>query len=436
MAFHCDGEHDVRVQMEVQVRTNGAARSLGPGGNHDGKMIRYPGYGILFAAWTVVGTLSYAHSRLLPGARPESLWFGLFGWLGCYYAWVPLTPVVFQLERRFRIGWPFSLKNGAILAAFGFPLCYAAFQLAFVFDRTIHIVFWHRSGSEAFTWRMPAGEIALQFFVYAVTVVASAFIRYLIDAQQKERQAAVLALEKSKLESALRMAELETLRMRLNPHFLFNCLQNISALAGQDAKAATQMLARLGDLLRVALRSDYKDEIPLSEEVALTKAYIAIEQVRHGNRLSVLFDIAPEAERLLVPNLLLQPLVENAIKHGIGGREKAGVIWVRGEANRQSDEVVITIRDNGAGLPVNHATELRLGVGLGATKERLMRMYNRQSLEIHPLPEGGTEVRIMLPAHSSVRAAAPTTVVEERVSEHLSGNVSGNVSGRTPVHHA
>ncbi len=432
LAFRCGGEHDVRVQMEVQVRRNSAA--LSPG--HDGKMIRYPGYGILLAAWTLLGTLSYVHSRLLPGARPESLLFGLFGWLGCYYAWIPLTPVVFRLERRFRIAWPISAKNAAILAAFGFPFCYVAFQLAFVFDRTIHFVFWHRSGSEAFTWRMPASEIALQFFVYAVTVVASAFIRYLIDAQQKERQAAVLALEKSKLESALRLAELETLRMRLNPHFLFNCLQNISALAGQDAKAATQMLARLGDLLRVALRSDYKDEIPLSEEVALTKAYIAIEQVRHGNRLSVLFDIAPETERLLVPNLLLQPLVENAIKHGIGGRDQAGVIWVRGEANRQRDEVVITIRDNGAGLPVSNAAEMRLGVGLGATKERLMRMYDRQSLEIHPLPEGGTEVRIMLPAHSSARAAAPTTAVEEHVSEHVSGHVSGNVSGRMPVRHA
>jgi signal transduction histidine kinase len=434
LAFHCDGEHDVRMQMEVQVRTNGTALSPALDGNHDGKMIRYPGYGILFAAWTVVGTLSYAHSRLLPGAQPENLWFGWFGWLGCYYAWIPLTPLVFHLERKFRIAWPLSPKNGAILAAFGLPLCYAAFQLAFVFDRTIHFVFWHRSGSEAFTWRMPASEIALQFFVYAVTVVTSAFIRYLIDAQQKERQAALLALEKSKLESALRLAELETLRMRLNPHFLFNCLQNISALAGQDAKAATQMLARLGDLLRVALRSDYKDEIPLSEEVALTKAYIAIEQVRHGNRLSVLFDIAPETERLLVPNLLLQPLVENAIKHGIGGRDKAGVIWVRGalETDRQSDDLVLTIRDNGAGLPVSNAAELRLGVGLGATKERLMRMYHLQSLEIQPLPEGGTEVRIMLPAHASVRAAAATTAVEEHVPEH----VSGHVSGRTPVHHA
>jgi sensor histidine kinase YesM len=121
----------------------------------------------------------------------------------------------------------------------------------------------------------------------------------------------------------------------------------------------------------------------------------------------------------------LQPLVENAIKHGIGGRDKAGVIWVRGalEGNHQGGEVVLTIRDNGAGLPVSNAAELRLGVGLGATKERLMRMYDRQSLEIGPLPEGGTEVRIVLPAHDFVLAADATNVVNEQVSD------------RTPVHH-
>ena len=420
VAFRCGCEHDVSVQTEVQVRTNGTALPLG----RDGKMIRYPGYGILFAAWTVLGTLSYAHYRLLPGTPSEDLLFGLFGWLGCYYAWLPLTPIVFRLERRFRLGWPFSAKNAAILILCGLPFCYAAFLLAFVIARTIHLLFWHRSGIEIFSWRMPVSEIGLQFSMYAVTVGASAFIRHLIDVQQKERQVVQLALEKSNLEGALRLAELETLRMRLNPHFLFNCLQNISALAGQDAKAASQMLARLGDLLRVALRSDYKHEIPLSEEVALARAYIAIEQVRHGNRLSVLFDIAPEAERVLVPNLLLQPLVENAIKHGIGGRDKAGVIWVRGalEGDDQSGEVVLTIRDNGAGLPVSNAAELRLGVGLGATKERLMRMYDRQSLEIGPLPEGGTEVRIVLPAHYSVRGADAKAVKEQ-------------VADRTPVHH-
>jgi two-component system, LytTR family, sensor kinase len=396
------------------VQTNGTSQPLG----HDGKMIRYPGYGILFAAWTLLGTLSYVHYRMLPGTPPEDLWFGLFGWIACYYAWLPLTPLVFRLESRFRVGYPFSTRNAAILILLGLPFSYGAFQLAFVFAHTVHLLFWHRSGAERLTWQMPTSEIYLQFSIYAVTVGAGAFIRHLIDAQQKERQAAQLALEKSKLEAALRVAELETLRMRLNPHFLFNCLQNISALAGKDGKAATQMLARLGDLLRVALRSDYKDEIALSEEVALTKAYVAIEQVRYGNRLSVLFDIAPEAERSLVPNLLLQPLVENAIKHGIGGRE-AGVIWVRAalERNAQSSAVALTVMDNGAGLPVNDPAELRLGVGLGATKERLLRMYDRQSLEIRPLPEGGTEVRIVLPARCSIGAVA-TRFAKEQLSEH------------------
>jgi LytS/YehU family sensor histidine kinase len=122
--------------------------------------------------------------------------------------------------------------------------------------------------------------------------------------------------------------------------------------------------------------------------------------------------------------LLLQPLVENAIRHGIGGRDKTGVIWVRGalEANYQSDDLVLTVRDNGAGLPVRNAAELRLGVGLGATKERLMRMYDRQSLGIRPLPEGGTEVRIALPAHFVRRANATRAL-----KEHLSHS--------TPVHH-
>jgi hypothetical protein len=123
--------------MEVQVRTKCAAQPLG----HDGKMIRYPGYAILFAAWTLLGTLSYVHYRLLPGTRPESLLFGLFGWLGCYYAWLPLTPIVFRLERRFRIGWPFSTKNAAILTLFGLPFSYVACLLAFVIARTLHLLF-------------------------------------------------------------------------------------------------------------------------------------------------------------------------------------------------------------------------------------------------------------------------------------------------------
>ena len=222
------------------MRTNGTSLPL----VYDGNMIRYPGYGILFAAWTLLGTLSYVHYRLLPGTPAGNLVFGLLSWLACYYAWLPLTPIVFRLEQKFRIGWPFSTKNAAILILCSLPFCYVAFLFAFVIAWTIHILFWHRVGSVIFSWRMPASEICLQFSIYAVTVGASAFIRHLIDVRQTERQAAQLALEKSNLEGALRLAELETLRMRLNPHFLFNCLQNISALAALDANAASQMQRR------------------------------------------------------------------------------------------------------------------------------------------------------------------------------------------------
>ena len=142
-------------------------------------------------------------------------------------------------------------------------------------------------------------------------------IRSLIGLHEKERLSAQLALEKAQLESSLRQAEFETLRMRLNPHFLFNSLQNISTLAQENPKTAAQMLTKLGDLLRITLKVDIQSETPLDKELALTQAYVAVEKMRFGDRLSVLIDVARGTERALVPSFLLQPLVENAIRHGL-----------------------------------------------------------------------------------------------------------------------
>jgi two-component system LytT family sensor kinase len=142
-------------------------------------------------------------------------------------------------------------------------------------------------------------------------------IRSLIGLHEKERLSAQLALEKAQLESSLRQAEFETLRMRLNPHFLFNSLQNISTLAQENPKTAAQMLTKLGDLLRITLNGDIQSETPLDKELALTQAYVAVEKMRFGDRLSVLIDVARGTERALVPSFLLQPLVENAIRHGL-----------------------------------------------------------------------------------------------------------------------
>jgi LytS/YehU family sensor histidine kinase len=184
--------------------------------------------------------------------------------------------------------------------------------------------------------------------------------------------------------------------MRLNPHFLFNSLQNIATLAKQDPDAASQMLARLGDVLRAALRNNAQPQTTLSAEIAVTKAYVAVEQIRFAGRLSVLFEVDPAIQRAMVPSLLLQPLVENAVTHGMRSAQLEGAIWIR--ALRQLDQLVITVSDNGSGPPTERLAELEMGIGLGSTCERLERMYPGQhKLSMQKLPEGGTEIRIVLP---------------------------------------
>jgi two-component system, LytTR family, sensor kinase len=184
--------------------------------------------------------------------------------------------------------------------------------------------------------------------------------------------------------------------MRLNPHFLFNCLQNISTLSNKDPKTAGQMVTRLGDLLRVAMKHQSEAESTLETEMTIADAYIAIEQMRFGDRLSVLRELQPGTERALVPAFLLQPLLENAIIHGLRAENNTGLIWIK--SYRDSSQLVLTVSDNGAGLSNSQMAELELGVGLGSTCERMQRMYGqRHSFSMRSLPEGGTEVRITLP---------------------------------------
>lgn len=150
-------------------------------------------------------------------------------------------------------------------------------------------------------------------------VLAAYLTRRLADMRRQERAAAQLALQKASLEASLQKTELELLRTRLNPHFLFNSLQNISALAQTDSKLASSMLARLGDVLRAAFKSDFQSEVTLDTELAITLAYLDIEKMRFGSRLQVASIIAPNVRATTVPSLLLQPLVENAIVHGLHG---------------------------------------------------------------------------------------------------------------------
>jgi LytS/YehU family sensor histidine kinase len=159
------------------------------------------------------------------------------------------------------------------------------------------------------------------------------------------------------------------------------------------------MLSRLGELLRAAFRRDFQAEISLSSEVALVNAYLDVERVRFGERLLVNIKIDPETEAALVPSLLLQPLVENAILHGLRDVTEIGKIEVCSVKNLES--LVLTVKDNGNGTPHQSLSELELGIGLGSTQERLQRMYPRNhGLSVRQAEDGGTMVHIQLPFHT------------------------------------
>lgn len=322
--------------------------------------------------------------------------FELLTWLTCFYPWIAFGPVVFRIEQRYCVGTHRWSRNVGWLMAAAAPFAFLGAVVTHVLYVALHSLF-RQPLSVALPW-WDLREFGVQVVLYWTTVAGAYVIRSLIQLHDREQQAAKLALEKSQLETTLHQAELETLRARLNPHFLFNCLQNISVLTREDPDTAGQMLARLGVLLRSALRKDLTPEITLASEIELTRNYASVEQVRFADRLTVLFDISPETEPALVPTFLLQPLVENAIVHGLRELKGHGVISIRSSIS--SNRLVIVVLDNGTGLSVGDAPRMEFGVGLTSTCKRLEKMYPQQHcFSIRPLPEGGTEVQLVLPLH-------------------------------------
>jgi signal transduction histidine kinase len=353
----------------------------------------------------------YLQSR--PANPSVSILYEWLMWLTCFVPWSALALIVFRVESRWPLGsekWPSNLAAMAILSL---PFCYVAVEIAIGLSLIIDTSF-HRPFRASISWWKPElAEMWVMMMIYWSVVAAAYMIRSLMQLHEREREAAQLALEKSMLESSLHQAELETLRTKLNPHFLFNCLQNISVLTKEDPKTASQMLVRLGDLLRTALRKDSGPEATLTAEIALTQSYVAVEKMRFGDRLTVLFDIDPKTERALVPTFLLQPLVENAIVHGLQGIHRLGVISVR--STIQNGNLMLAVADNGIGLSVKDTADLEIGIGLNSTCERLRRMYpNQHSFSMRALPEGGTEVLVSFPLH--FESLHPESIAHEQTS--------------------
>jgi two-component system, LytTR family, sensor kinase len=209
-----------------------------------------------------------------------------------------------------------------------------------------------------------------------------------------------LVLYYSSLRTSLAEARLAALQAQLNPHFLFNTLNAVAALALKgDQAAVAEMLGRLSDLLRATLDGG-SQEVPLSVEIGLVDDYMAIQRIRFADRLQVKKTVAPEAMDGLVPRMILQPIVENAIEHGISRRRDAGEVNIT--ATRQNGRLVIEVCDSGAGFPV---TDQREGVGLANTRARLEELYGQDHrFEFGRSPQGGAAVRMTIPFRSSAPA--------------------------------
>jgi sensor histidine kinase YesM len=310
--------------------------------------------------------------------------------LGYWYTWVSLTPGILWLTRRFpfdRAQWKLSIPvhiAGVLVAT----------SLHVVFAVALRIATYYAFGESIDTWLHEAQEMLFlnfdwEMMTYWTIVGVGTALRYMHEAQAKELSAA-------QLETRLVEARLHTLQRQMQPHFLFNTLNTISALMHRDVDAADAMIARLSDLLRMSLQRVGVQEVPLKEELDFLSKYLEIEQTRFRDRLTVVFDVESESLDALVPNLLLQPLVENAIKHGIGPRPTPGQVAVRARVNGAMLE--LDVQDNGVGLSAARLTDFNRGVGLSNTRSRLDHLYGSlHRFEFRQPAEGGLLVCIAIP---------------------------------------
>lgn len=235
-----------------------------------------------------------------------------------------------------------------------------------------------------------------------IVAVASAYVYY-----QQFREAQVQNL---RLETQLMTAQVQALRMQLHPHFFFNTLNSISSLLQIDPKAADRMLSQLGDLWRITVAHADVSMVSLDEELQFLQSYLAIEQVRFQDRLTVTFDTEPDVQNASVPNLILQPLVENAIHHGISKRIAPG--WIRVEALRENDTLVLRVCDSGPGLPpalIGTDLLFEAGIGLSNTRARLHQLYGSEGhIDLANLETGGCCVTVRFPYVSHPEPTTPS----------------------------
>ena len=342
---------------------------------------------VLLAAlgWTIVGWIF-----ALPTLTSPNYHQSLRMYLTEFWAWGLVTPLIIRLDRRL----PFAGKevgkriSAHLIASAVFTLIY--FYIFTTMRAIVGVVPWSSIqprqifGFPNLGWYLWSWLICI---LIVGTLQAYAYYqRYMNSELQLER-----------LEHSFSEARLNALRMQLDPHFLFNALNTISSHVERDPKLTRRMIEHLGDLLRMSLESKDRQEVPLSEELALLGHYLEIQKIRFGNQLKVVMDVAPDVKYAAVPSMFVQPLVENAIRHGISRRAAGGTVTVHAAAN--DGRLEIRVLDDGVGLPRGWALESSEGLGLSITRQRIAGLHpnGTSSFVVKNREEGGAVVEVVLP---------------------------------------
>ena len=367
---------------------------------------------LFVAGWTLLGLTfaSLSHAVAVADGRPFDASLSYPKNLCLSFIWAALSPLVFRLTRRFPVDLrPSRLRN--LLAHAPSLLAFsAAHHAAYV------AAYWwllggshggHRYDSAFDFFRASfAGALTANVLIYALVAIGSqALLNY-------EGRRAAEASE-ARLKAQLAEARLRVLKMQLHPHFLFNTLHSINSLVAEDPAGASQMIARLGDFLRLTLEHSERQFVTLAEEVEFLRCYLDIEQVRFQDRLTVEFDIEPAALSAEAPHLILQPIVENAIRHAVAPR--AGPGHIRVAARRANGSLRLEVSDSGPGVaPPASKAVAGSGVGLSNVRARLEQLYaGRHRFELANGERGGLSVTLEFPLDGAANTERPEGRADE-----------------------
>jgi len=349
----------------------------------------------ILGAWTliVLTFAAQAYVFAVSRSRPDKFLHEFFVASTEWYVWAVLTPIVLWLCRRFRIQSQSWISPVAVHVAGS--LLVSLLQLA-IQVRLNYIV---NPGYKMGYWKVfyffATYKLHMNLLTYWVIVALNHGIYYYEQARARE-------LAWARMETDLANAQLQALNMQLHPHFLFNTLHSISTLISEDPAVAQAMVLQLSDLLRATLSKIETPEVPLQQELELLNCYLSIEQTRFKDRLSIRQEIDPAALPCVVPTMILQPLVENAVRHGIGKHKQADEISILGR--RENGCVLLEVR-NRVGRMENGVDTPR-GIGLANTRARLEQLYSDfHSFEIADREGGGVAVKLSFPASDDQSAA-------------------------------